>query len=384
VIARDITLRKAAENALRESKKRFQQLAATAQANLDELELILTHMREVVMIFDSSGKIMRVNPAGLNMLEDPSSQAGDLEARGKIHEILTPDGQPLPLEAWPIARALRGETVVDAEYIYHRRSSETKWRGLLNAVPIRDGQDQIKMILITVVDITSLREMQDRYIAAQAWMNVQHSLIDQREQERLQIARDLHDGPAQELSAAIFILQDLLEQTSDPLTVEKLRGLKTMIQEQNNELRTFAIELRPPALSRFGLVTAIRSHIETFQIKHPELKIELETDQEVDALSDTERVAFFRIYQESLNNCVRHAGARNVLVRLRKTQAHFILEIEDNGVGFDLPEDWVDLASQGHLGLLGIRERVEAIGGQIEIITHPGQGTLLRVTLATR
>jgi NarL family two-component system sensor histidine kinase LiaS len=89
----------------------------------------------------------------------------------------------------------------------------------------------------------------------------------------------------------------------------------------------------------------------------------------------------FRIYQESLNNILRHAQAKSVKIRFRLTAQKAILEIQDDGVGFDLPKQWVSLARQGHLGLVGAIERANEIGGTLHVVTAPGQGTLIRVSV---
>jgi signal transduction histidine kinase len=93
------------------------------------------------------------------------------------------------------------------------------------------------------------------------------------------------------------------------------------------------------------------------------------------------RIALFRIYQEALNNVLRHAQAKTVKVRLKLTTQKVVLEIQDDGIGFELPNHWVRLARQGHLGLVGAMERAREVGGILEVITAPGRGTLLRASV---
>ena len=148
------------------------------------------------------------------------------------------------------------------------------------------------------------------------------------------------------------------------------------------ELRAYAMELRPPILAKMGLESTIRSHLESYQARHPGLEILFEAAQEDhDILPEDIRVTLFRIYQESLNNAVRHSRAKQIEVKFLKTGRQASLEIRDNGVGFEMPGDWLTLARQGHLGLVGMQERIQAVGGTLELESAPGQGLLVRAII---
>jgi two-component system NarL family sensor kinase len=131
---------------------------------------------------------------------------------------------------------------------------------------------------------------------------------------------------------------------------------------------------------QFGLERAIRSHVEAFQEKHEQLKIHTKMAEDGRLLPEKYRLALYRIYQECLNNVVRHARASEVNISL-DVEAHSItLEVADNGCGFQVPTDWVVLARHGHLGLVGMQERAEAIGGQMQVFSEPGS-TRVRVSV---
>jgi len=127
------------------------------------------------------------------------------------------------------------------------------------------------------------------------------------------------------------------------------------------------------------LEKAIRSHIDHFQKKHPEIHIHLDAVQEGALVPMEKRLALYRIYQEAINNILKHAEATEVTVRFRKDQEKAILEIQDNGKGFEEPPNELSLVRQGHFGLVGIRERAEAVGGFVEIISQAGEGTQIQV-----
>jgi PAS domain S-box-containing protein len=230
---------------------------------------------------------------------------------------------------------------------------------------------------------------------------IQNRLTDGAEAERLKLARELHDGPVQDLYALGLQLRLLDEAFPGGENNEALAGLQGMIQRVIDTLRMASLELRPPVLTRFGLAAAIRSHCEQFRKTQPRLRILLELPGETrpvtgwkgldhpdgtrafsdSALTERARLAMFRIYQVALTNVVRHARASQSIVRLKEEGEMVVMEIEDDGVGFVVPEKWVELARQGHLGLLGGDERAESLGGHLEVISSPGKGTIVRVII---
>jgi len=241
-----------------------------------------------------------------------------------------------------------------------------------------------QQIMGIVMDITARKEAEVEHRANQARIEAQHYLLEQREQERLKIARDLHDGPVQGLIGTTFSLKSAIEMTNEADLKALLQSALETIHNQIGELRDYAGELRPPTITKFGLGTAIRSHAEEFRERHPNLQVRLQSDLSNTILSESVSVALFRIYQEALNNIVRHAQAKQVTVRLARKLDTIALEVQDDGVGFDPPQLWVQLARKGHLGLVGLQERAEAVGGSVHIHSAPGVGTLVRVVVPFR
>jgi signal transduction histidine kinase len=230
-------------------------------------------------------------------------------------------------------------------------------------------------------DVTSRKEIEARSRENQAQIEVHHRLMSQREQERRKIAQDLHDGPLQELIALTFLCSAAIDSAEDPQMIAQLEAIRDNLKERIGELRAFASELRPPALERFGLDKAIDSHLDSFKRKYPEIEIHMEAQTRNLIPPEGVGVALYRIYQESLNNIVRHAQATGVTVLVGEHDRHITLEIRDNGQGFQLPEQWLDLARQGHLGLVGIHERAEALGGTAQVYSNPGEGTVIKVEI---
>jgi signal transduction histidine kinase len=161
----------------------------------------------------------------------------------------------------------------------------------------------------------------------------------------------------------------------------ELGNVGAMLQKQIQMLRTLCGELRPPTLVPFGLEKAIRSHSESFEKAHPNYRVRLELMRDGQSIPEKVRLALFRIYQELINNIARHAQANQIIIRFTLSDKEINLEVEDNGIGFDVPKRWVEMARQGHLGLVGVSERTELVGGKIKITSSSGKGTVVQVTV---
>jgi signal transduction histidine kinase len=207
----------------------------------------------------------------------------------------------------------------------------------------------------------------------------QQRLMESREAERLHLAQELHDGPMQDLYGAHFQLGMIAEQVRAPGSQEQFATVEATVQRTITALRVICGELRPPTLAPFGLAKAIRSHIARIKEQHPELRVHLDLMHDGQALPSPLRLTLFRIYQETVANIVKHAEASWMLVRFRLDDRRVMLEVYDNGRGFEAPRQWLELARHGHLGLLGVAERAQMIGGRLEVISAPGEGTAIRV-----
>ncbi len=209
---------------------------------------------------------------------------------------------------------------------------------------------------------------------------MQQRLTNSREEERLHLARELHDGPLQDL-IGIRLHAGVLTRTHDnPEMLHQLAHIQQQLQNVIDSLRGMAGELRPPSLAPFGLEQAIRVHARQVQSEHPELSIQLDLDADRQLLPERFRLALYRIYQHAVSNVVKHSRATQVRVRFKLTEDEVYLKIIDDGCGFDVPARWIDLARQGHFGLLGSSERAESIGGQLSVYSSQDLGTAVSVT----
>ncbi len=202
--------------------------------------------------------------------------------------------------------------------------------------------------------------------------------MDSKEAERLHLARELHDGPIQDLIGAAFRMQDI-RMTFPTESSESLAGIQDLVTDVSRTLRAICGELRPQVLAPFGLEKAIRSHVETLQVEHPHITFDLDLARDGRELPENVRFALFRIFQQALTNVLRHAQASFVWIRLSLDEKEILLEVKDDGKGFSVPDRWIQFVREGHLGMAGIAERAEAIGGKMAVESNPGEGTCVQV-----
>ncbi len=195
-------------------------------------------------------------------------------------------------------------------------------------------------------------------------------------QERQRLARELHDSISQEFYGISLNAQSAREALeTDP--AEALAPLDQVIRHTQAgfaEIRALLFELRPESLQTEGLITALTKQVAVLRTSH-QLNVEASLAAEPN-ISLESKYALYRITQEALHNVVKHARARNVMLRLAVEEEQFILEVHDDGRGFD-PSG----AFPGHLGLLSMHERVDELGGILTIHSAPGQGTSLYVRI---
>jgi len=206
-------------------------------------------------------------------------------------------------------------------------------------------------------------------------------LLSKEEEVRHQLARDMHDGPAQSLAAItmnVEFIKRLLER-DPPRVIPELDKLGALAKRTTHEVRTMLFELRPLALETQGLDTTLRQYLERFQGNGPEIIIE---SNEVSASLDTKTEGtLFNIIQESINNSLKYAKAEHIWVRLKQTPTTLEVTVQDDGRGFDLQKVLDSYDKRGSFGLLNIEERAKLIGGTSELISAPGHGTTVRVTV---
>lgn len=211
--------------------------------------------------------------------------------------------------------------------------------------------------------------------------------IEAVEEARKELARGLHDGPTQLVSAIVLHLDycKLLLEKDPSKLAEEIIAAQELASQAAHEIRTLLFELRPLALEAQGMETALRLLLERRQkevAEGPKLIFETKTVYPNSAISRQDQkveAAIFAIVQEAVNNALKHAQAKNVIVQLEETPTGLRTIIADDGKGFAADEVMSDYGQRCSLGIVNIRERAELIGGRLTLESAPGHGTLITV-----
>jgi ligand-binding sensor domain-containing protein/signal transduction histidine kinase len=208
-----------------------------------------------------------------------------------------------------------------------------------------------------------------------------------KEDERKHIARELHDEMGQALTAAKINMQ-LLAGLADPeKRAKRIVDTVELVNRMIEHVRALSLDLRPPLLDELGLVPALRGYVEAVA-QRSGLEIEVAADPLPPGTPAEIEIVVFRVVQESLTNVLRHAGARSVRIEIRArgeaSRPSIAVEIRDDGAGFDVRTALERAAGGAHLGLLGILERVQGLGGEATIDSTPGHGAAVRISVPLR
>jgi two-component system sensor histidine kinase DegS len=212
--------------------------------------------------------------------------------------------------------------------------------------------------------------------------DLQMRIVEAQEAERSRLAQEIHDGPAQALSNTIFqveYIERIIE--SDPLLARtELRFLRELLRREVGDVRAFISQLRPPLLDELGLDGAI---MDTVQHMEGLIGLDIATDLAAPALllTDGQRTVALRVAQEALQNVRKHAAATTVSVATRLEDHEWVLEISDDGRGFDVGA--VAARGRRNFGLQFMRERAELIGARFDVRSRQDGGTVVRLAIPT-
>ena len=226
------------------------------------------------------------------------------------------------------------------------------------------------------------KPMEGRGVDAFAQDDLAASVIEALDAERARIGRDIHDGPAQALANAIFLVDDIERQVeSEPReAIDGLRRLRSLLRREIANIRDFISELRPPMVDAAGLDVALRDAVDSLRAA-TSLVITADFRAPSELLDDRQRTVVLRVAQEALQNVRKHAGASTVTVVSDVADDGWALEIRDDGRGFDLGT--VAARGRRNFGMQVMHERAELIGARFDVRSRPDGGTVVRLAIPT-
>ena len=264
-------------------------------------------------------------------------------------------------------RLLEGEPY-DQEFRISRTDGTVRWIRSRGS-PVRDGLGRVFRVAGVSDDVTDQRELVRRLrgamLAAEA----------AEETERQSLAADLHDSVGQVLPLARIKLAALRDELGDSPLRERTEELASLLAETEEQIRGATFRLSPIPVAEMGLVAAIRRLAEVLHLRYG-LRVSVQDDGLPKTLDDARRSAVFRGARELLINAARHAQTDKAEVRIAREEESIVVTVEDGGIGFDATAE-----RPTGFGLLSLRDRVEGLGGILEIESKPRRGTRARISM---
>ncbi len=344
-----------------------------SQAENRRLALIAQQSSDAIMIHDVDGRVSYWNPAAERLFGFPAA-----DIVGQSVRLITPPEREPELAAQ--SERLQARGVIDHLETRRRTRDGRELDIALAAAPLVDpvSGDVIGEIS-TMRDITQLKRA--REAEAELAQNRRLTQIIQAslEEERRVIARELHDELGQCVTAVRTIGTVIAQRTegTDPDIHRSARTIVEVAGHIYDTVHGIIRQLRPSALDHLGLSDALEEAVGRWRELHPDMIFTLDVEGDVSALGETVNITVYRIVQECLTNIVKHARARRAEVQVRRIDRRLLVEVRDDGRGLTEPE----AQRATRFGLLGMRERAEALGGQFTLDGAPGQGLRVRVEL---
>jgi PAS domain S-box-containing protein len=361
---RDITERKRAEHELSESEKHYRMLFNAIDEGFCIIEVIFDENEKPI-----DYRFLEINPSF-------EKQTGLIGAQGKRMRELVPEHE----EHWFEIYGTIAVTGQPARFV-NRAEQLHRW---YDVYAFRLGQPENRQVAVLFNDITDSRRAEEELRDSREQLRALAGRLQAvREEERTQIAREIHD----ELGGALTGMRiDFSHLTRTALIIEDEAVKKSLLDEMDSLIkfidatihivRRIAMELRPGVLDDLGLVAALEWQLKDFE-KRTGIRCDFFPPGDDINLNADLSTALFRIFQEALTNVARHSGAREVCVHLSADADSSTLEVEDNGKGIEKEQT----LSSKSLGILGMRERAQMFGGCVTVTGTPGRGTIVTVKI---
>ena len=353
---------------IKEGQSKLQLTLANLRLSEEKYREIFQNASDAIWIHDLKGNITAANRAS----EKLTGYTVDELRTKNVTEFLSENASTL---ASVVKRKLLEGEPVEPRYeqrLFRRDGTEA----IVELTTSLIRQDGHPVAFHNIArDVTQERKMQDSMR-----FYLQKVLVAQ-EEERKRIARELHDDAGQSLLLLAHQLDAVASDSKSKLSKtvgEKLTRLHNLAVETLNGLRRYAQELRPAILDDLGLVAALEWMVDSL-IAEKGLNVEVQVGIKGHDLPHEAQLLLFRIAQEALGNIRRHARASKVTLRLESEARKVRMVITDDGQGFELPPRISDLSGSGRLGLIGMQERAQLLGGTLRIQSETGKGTTVTV-----
>lgn len=390
-----------------------------------QLRTIFDNLSEGVVVSTLDGHLLTWNRAAMEMhgysnLDEVRRPLADF---ADTFELLTLEGEVLPLEQWPLSRIMRGEQLRDLEVRVRHRYSDWERTTNYGGALVRDQEGTPLLAIVSMADITERKRAEEALLQAHdeleqrvrerteelrltveqlqkevvERLQAEYALSESRERlrylssqlmaaqeaERKRISLDLHDGLGQSLTYMKLTIRHVMN--SLPAEMVELRQecqrLLDYVGATVEDVRRLCRQLVPCLLEDIGLYTALENLINEFERLH-DSEVSMNMDDNFNQLFDLEaKTAIYRIFQEALNNVAKHAQATQVAITINNEGNLVSFSLEDNGTGFDREQVHTRDASERGIGLTAMEERVRMLGGTLEIDSRKKVGTRISIKI---
>jgi PAS domain S-box-containing protein len=346
------------------------------QNRLQQLSRVFMDAADPIIIEDLNGTIIEVN-----------HEAETAYGWSREELIGRPMTEILPSERheradWLRGRCRRGEYARDWEGLRQHRSGKSI-PVLLTAFPLLNEFGKVAAVATIAKDITVRKEMEARLKESRERLqDISRRTVQTLETDRQSMSRELHDSIGGNLAALKFILEEALDLTSKGMpAAATLDNAILFLSQTIKESKRIAAMMRPLTLDDLGVLTTLRGYIKQFAEQYKNIRVDSRIDLQEEDVTEEQKIMLYRILQEALTNAAKHSHADAVLVNLKIAAGSIVLEVKDNGSGFDSQQVMSREDPLSGLGLKSMRERAEICRGAFSIETGAGRGTLLRIAL---
>jgi hypothetical protein len=359
----------------------FNRMAGALQESLAEnsrLALISQQSSDAIMIHDLEGRVSFWNTAAARLFGYSPN-----EILGRSATLLAPPGLGNEITE-NLETIKRRERIENLETQRLTRTGQTVDVALSAAPLIDPGSDAVIGEICAMRDITEHKRMQVAERELEQNRRFTHLIQARLEEERRSIARELHDELGQCVTAIRTIGTAIANRTEGkfPETHANARTIMSVAAHIYDVVHAIIKQLRPSTLDHLGLDETLRGAVASWRERHPELDCELHLNGSLDGLDESANITIYRVVQECLTNVVRHAQATRADVTVSRERAGqsddaVVVTVGDNGQGLAHGQE----ADASRFGLMGMRERVQALGGTLDITGEPGRGVQVRAMI---